>query len=57
MDITDIMTGRTREAYEAALRGDLATAQEIANELSPGEYELLRAAAFRDAIDGRIPKL
>ena len=57
MDITDTMTGRTREAYEAALRGDLATAQEIAIELSPGEYELLRAAAFRDALDGRIPNL
>lgn len=56
MDIRDTMTTRTRDAYDAALRGDLTTAQKIANELSPGEYELLRAAAFRDAIDGRIPK-
>ncbi len=55
MDIRDTMTARTREAYDAALCGDLAAAQVIANTLSPGEYEVLRAAAFRDAIDGRIP--
>lgn len=56
MDITANMTDRTLDAYNATLNGDLATAQQIANQLSPDEYKVLQAAAFRAAIDGRVPK-
>lgn len=56
MDITANMTDRTLDAYNATLRGDLGAAQEIANQLTPEEYQLLMAAGFRAAIDGRIPK-
>jgi hypothetical protein len=54
MDIA--MTDRTLDAYNAAMRGDLDTAQQIANQLSPDEYEVLKAAAFRAAINGTAPK-